>query len=109
MTGKGDRMRMIVKQPGESTGHIVNVRSLSDIEHIIGGQLFRIRMDSDTIFMNRAGWVRGMPLNICHPVWGGINGPIVVAGNDRASFKDCNMDLPKWAKTLQTWEAMSAG
>ena len=102
-------MRIIVKQPGESTGHIVNVRSLADIEHIIGGQLFRIRMDSDTIFTNRAGWAQGMTPNICHPVWGGIVGPIAVAGNDRASFKDCSMDLPEWAKTLKAWNTLSAG
>lgn len=101
-------MKIIVKMPGESTGHIVNVRSLAEIERILGGPIFRIRMEKDTIFMNRAGWIRGMEINLCHPVWGGIAGPIAVAGNDTKSFKDCSMALPEWAATLKTWESMSA-
>ena len=59
-----NRIRVIIKRPGEPYGHAFNiVNSLETLQHIVGGYIETVTLGSDwTIICNEEGRLRGLPL-----------------------------------------------
>lgn len=84
-----NRIRVIIKRPGEPYGHAFNiVNSLETLQHIVGGYIETVTLGSDwTIICNEEGRLRGLPFN-CEVCGVMFVGPIIFAGIDGEEFSD---------------------
>lgn len=103
-----DRIRVIIKRPGEKHGHLASIKNtLENFQKIVGGYIEAVPYWPDTvIIVNEEGKLKGLKPNFymgAFPYGDLIVGTAIVCGVDGEEFTDCPMSKWKWIQYLEKW------
>lgn len=96
-----ERIRVIIKSPGETAGHYLTIpNDLKALQSIVGGHIECVPASGNMVIIcNEEGRVIGLPKNgrIC-----GVDfcGTVVVAGVKGEDFADVPVDIEKFKKLM---------
>ena len=107
-----DKIKVIVKKPGEPVGHMEEIdNTLKALQKIVGGfiETVPVAEGSDRIILivNEDGKLRLLPENFWMPImgtWDLIVGTVIVCGDSGEDFTDVPIDLATWQRLLRKWE-----
>lgn len=103
-----DKIRVIIKNPGEKYGHRATIKNtLKNLQRIVGGYIEIIRPWPDTaIICNEEGKIKGLRPNMyvgSFPFGDLVMGTIIVCGVDGEELTDCPMTRWKWEQYVDKW------
>lgn len=107
-----ERIKVIIKQPGEPVGHIEEIdNTLKAMQKIVGGfiETVPIAEGSDRIIMivNEEGKYMLLQENfwaLLRGRWDLIVGPVIICGDSGEDFVDVPIGLDAWQRLLRKWE-----
>lgn len=99
-----DKISVIVKAPGEKTGHMETIdNTLRALQELAGGPIEILYIDRGALMViNEEGHLRGLDINFRTPLHT-IVGTAVITGTRGEELADCPMDLQEWKEMLRRW------
>ena len=105
-----EKIKVIVKRPGEQSHTETINNTLEAFQEIVGGYIETYPCGPAVIICNEEGRNLGLMHNfICRSMgWPElIVGPVVVCGTDGEDMDDCPFDLTAWNQMLTDWRAFT--
>ena len=107
-----DRIKVIVKEPGEPVGHMTEIENtLEAMQKIVGGYIETVPVadgsDRIILIVNEEGKYMLLEENFWAQIrghWDLIVGPVIVCGDSGEDFVDVPIDLDAWQRLLKRWE-----